>query len=108
MPVRSAPPTPCKRSCGNAQPSGSISSPAESPRSLARIARIRYDARLMLLRVGQSPSALAIARYGKHLDLLEVRLDNGVPRRRTLEAMKSESPADLVFAVLAPKRLTSL
>jgi len=42
------------------------------------------------------------------LDLLEVRLDNGVPRRRTLEAMKSESPADLVFAVLVPKRLTSL
>jgi uncharacterized protein YecE (DUF72 family) len=62
----------------------------------------------MLLRVGQSPSALAIARYGKHLDLLEVRLDNGAPRRRTLEAMKSESPADLVFAVLVPKRLTSL
>jgi uncharacterized protein YecE (DUF72 family) len=62
----------------------------------------------MLLRVGQSPSALAIARYGKHLDLLEVRLDNGAPRRRTLEAMKSESPADLVFAVLVPKRLAAL
>ena len=62
----------------------------------------------MLLRVGQSPSALAIARYGKHLDLLEVRLDNGAPRKRTLEAMKSESPADLVFAVLVPKRFTAL
>jgi len=62
----------------------------------------------MLLRVGHSPSALALARYGKHLDLLEVRLDNGAPRRRTLEAMKSESPADLVFAVLVPKRLGSL
>jgi uncharacterized protein YecE (DUF72 family) len=62
----------------------------------------------MQLRVGQSPSALAIARYGKHLNLLEVRLDNGAPRRRTLEAMKSESPADLVFAVVVPKRLTSL
>jgi hypothetical protein len=62
----------------------------------------------MLLRVGHSPSALALARYGKHLDLLEVRLDNGAPRRRTLEAMKSEAPADLVFAVLVPKRLGSL
>src|SRR5689334_1230265 len=62
----------------------------------------------MLLRVGQSPSALAIARYGKHLNLLEVRLDNGVPRRRTLDTMKSESPADLVFAVLVPKRLCAL
>lgn len=62
----------------------------------------------MILRLGQSPSALSIAKYGKHLDLLEVRLDNGAPRRRTLEAMKSESPAHLVFAVLAPKQLTSL
>jgi hypothetical protein len=51
---------------------------------------------------------MAIARYGKHLNLLEVRLDNGAPRRRTLEAMKSESPADLVFAVLVPKLLGSL
>lgn len=59
----------------------------------------------MLLRVGQSPSALAIARYGKHLDLLEVRLDNGTPRRRTLEAMKSEAAPDMVFAVLVPKKL---
>lgn len=62
----------------------------------------------MLLRIGQNPSKLAIARYGKQLDLLEVRLDNGAPRRRTLEAMKSESPADLVFAVVAPKKLTAL
>jgi uncharacterized protein YecE (DUF72 family) len=51
---------------------------------------------------------MAIARYGKHLDLLEVRLDNGAPRKRTLEAMKSESPADLVFAVVTPKRVASL
>jgi uncharacterized protein YecE (DUF72 family) len=51
---------------------------------------------------------MAIARYGKHLNLLEVRLDNGAPRRRTLEAMKSESPADLVFSVLVPKLLCSL
>ncbi|HEY6080118.1 MAG TPA: hypothetical protein VIW29_14995 [Polyangiaceae bacterium] len=62
----------------------------------------------MMLRVGQSPSALAIARYGKHLDLLEVRLDNGAPRKRTLEAMKSESPAGLVFAVVTPKKVASL
>ncbi len=62
----------------------------------------------MLLRVGQSPSALAIARYGKHLDLLEVRLDNGAPRRRTIEAMKSESPADMTFAVVVPKKLSTL
>jgi uncharacterized protein YecE (DUF72 family) len=62
----------------------------------------------MILRVGQSPSALSIARYGKHLDLLEVRLDNGVPRRRTLESMKSESPPNLVFAVLLPKLVSSL
>lgn len=62
----------------------------------------------MLLRVGQSPSALAIARYGKHLDLLEVRLDNGAPRRRTLESMKSESPAELVFSVVVPKRVAAL
>jgi uncharacterized protein YecE (DUF72 family) len=62
----------------------------------------------MLLRVGQSPSALSIARYGKHLDLLEVRLDNGAPRRRTLETMKSEAPPHLVFAVLVPKQVTAL
>jgi uncharacterized protein YecE (DUF72 family) len=62
----------------------------------------------MILRVGQSPSALSIARYGKHLDLLEVRLDNGAPRRRTLETMKSEAPPNLVFAVLVPKQVTSL
>jgi uncharacterized protein YecE (DUF72 family) len=62
----------------------------------------------MILRVGQSPSALSIAKYGKHLDLLEVRLDNGAPRKRTLEAMKSESPAHLVFAVLLPKQLAAL
>jgi hypothetical protein len=62
----------------------------------------------MMLRVGQSPSALAIARYGKHLDLLEVRLDNGAPRKRTLEAMKSESPPDLVFAVVTPKKVAAL
>jgi len=37
-----------------------------------------------------------------------VRLDNGAPRRRTLDAMKSESPAHLVFAVLLPKQLASL
>jgi uncharacterized protein YecE (DUF72 family) len=67
-----------------------------------------YDARPMLLRIGQSPSALPIARYGKQLDLLEVRLDNGAPRKRTLEAMKSESPAHLVFAVVLPKLLTAL
>lgn len=62
----------------------------------------------MILRVGQSPSALSIAKYGKHLDLLEVRLDNGVPRRRTLESMKSESPPNFVFAVLLPKQISSL
>ena len=62
----------------------------------------------MLLRVGQSPSALSIARYGKHLDLLEVRLDNGAPRRRTLETMKSEAPPHLVFAVLVPKQVCTL
>jgi uncharacterized protein YecE (DUF72 family) len=62
----------------------------------------------MILRVGQSPSALSIARYGKSLDLLEVRLDNGAPRRRTLETMKSEAPAHLVFAVLVPKALGNL
>ena len=62
----------------------------------------------MLLRVGQSPSKLSIARYGKHLDLLEVRLDNGAPRRRTLETMKSEAPPNLAFAVLVPKQLCAL
>jgi uncharacterized protein YecE (DUF72 family) len=62
----------------------------------------------MILRVGQSPSAMAIARYGKHLDLLEVRLDNGAPRKRTLETMKSESPPQMVFAVVVPKTLAAL
>jgi uncharacterized protein YecE (DUF72 family) len=62
----------------------------------------------MILRVGQSPSALAIARYGKHLDLLEVRLDNGAPRKRTLETMKGDAPAQLVFAVVVPKVLSAL
>lgn len=62
----------------------------------------------MILRVGQSPSKLSIARYGKHLDLLEVRLDNGAPRKRTLETMKSEAPARLAFAVLLPKHLGAL
>ncbi len=62
----------------------------------------------MILRVGQSPSKIAIARYGKHLDLLEVRLDNGAPRKRTLETMKSEAPAHLVFAVMVPKALSTL
>jgi uncharacterized protein YecE (DUF72 family) len=62
----------------------------------------------MIVRVGQSPSALAIARYGKHLDLLEVRLDNGAPRKRTLETMKSEAPAQLVFAVVVPKAISAL
>jgi hypothetical protein len=62
----------------------------------------------MILRVGQSPSKLSIARYGKHLDLLEVRLDNGAPRRRTLETMKSEAPPHLAFAVLVPKSLSAL
>jgi uncharacterized protein YecE (DUF72 family) len=62
----------------------------------------------MILRVGQSPSKLSIARYGKHLDLLEVRLDNGAPRKRTLETMKSEAPPHLAFAVLVPKPLSSL
>jgi uncharacterized protein YecE (DUF72 family) len=51
---------------------------------------------------------MAIARYGKHLDLLEVRLDNGAPRKRTLETMKSESPAQMVFAVVVPKALATL
>lgn len=62
----------------------------------------------MILRVGQSPSQLAIARYGKHLDLLEVRLDNGAPRRRTVETMKSEAPPTLAFAVVVPKTVSSL
>lgn len=62
----------------------------------------------MILRVGQSPSALAIARYGKHLDLLEVRLDNGAPRKRTLETMKSEATPQMVFAVVVPKALSAL
>jgi uncharacterized protein YecE (DUF72 family) len=62
----------------------------------------------MLLRVGQSPSAIAIARYGKHLDLLEVKLDNGAPRKRTIETMKSESPPHLVFAVVVPKPVAAL
>src|SRR3954468_5831966 len=62
----------------------------------------------MILRVGQSPSKLSIARYGKHLDLLEVRLDNGAPRKRTLETMKSDAPARLAFAVLLPKHLGAL
>jgi uncharacterized protein YecE (DUF72 family) len=62
----------------------------------------------MILRVGQSPSQLAIARYAKHLDLLEVRLDNGAPRRRTLETMKSEATPTLVFAVVVPKPIASL
>jgi uncharacterized protein YecE (DUF72 family) len=51
---------------------------------------------------------MAIARYGKHLDLLEVRLDNGAPRKRTIETMKSESPPNLVFAVVVPKTVSSL
>jgi uncharacterized protein YecE (DUF72 family) len=51
---------------------------------------------------------MAIARYGKHLDLLEVRLDNGAPRKRTLETMKSEAPEQLAFAVLVPKALATL
>ena len=62
----------------------------------------------MILRVGQSPSKLSIARYGKHLHLLEVRLDNGAPRKRTLETMKSEAPARLAFAVLLPKHCGAL
>lgn len=62
----------------------------------------------MILRLGQSPSKLAIARYAKHLDLLEVRLDNGAPRRRTLETMKSEASPRLVFAVVVPKAVSSL
>jgi uncharacterized protein YecE (DUF72 family) len=37
-----------------------------------------------------------------------VRLDNGAPRRRTLETMKSEAPPHLAFAVLVPKPLSSL
>lgn len=51
---------------------------------------------------------MAIARYGKHLDLLEVKLDNGAPRRRTIETMKSESPPHLVFAVVLPKVVAAL
>lgn len=51
---------------------------------------------------------MAIARYGKHLDLLEVRLDNGAPRKRTIETMKSESPPHLVFAVVVPKTVSAL
>lgn len=51
---------------------------------------------------------MAIARYGKHLDLLEVRLDNGAPRKRTIETMKSEAPPNLVFAVIVPKTVSSL
>ncbi len=51
---------------------------------------------------------MAIARYGKNLDLLEVRLDNGAPRKRTIETMKSEAPPHLVFAVLVPKALAAL
>ena len=62
----------------------------------------------MILRVGQSPSKLGIARYGQKLDLLEIRLDNGVPRKRTLESMKSEAPPTLVFAVLVPKKVALL
>ncbi len=62
----------------------------------------------MILRVGQSPSQLAVARYAKHLDLLEVRLDNGAPRRRTIETMKSEAPPTLAFAVLVPKTVSAL
>jgi uncharacterized protein YecE (DUF72 family) len=62
----------------------------------------------MILRVGQSPSSLAIARYTKHFDLLEVRLDNGAPRRRTLETMKSEASPQLAFAVLVPKQIATL
>ena len=64
--------------------------------------------RFMILRVGQSPSKLSIARYGKHWNLLEVRLDNGAPRKRTLETMKSEAPERLAFAVLVPKAVASL
>lgn len=77
-------------------------------RLLAQWPGIRYDARPMLLRVGQSPSAIAVARYGKHLDLLEVKLDNGAPRKRTLETMKGEAPPHLVFAVVVPKAVSSL
>jgi len=62
----------------------------------------------MILRVGQSPSNLAIARYAKHFDLLEVRLDNGAPRRRTLETMKAEASPQLAFAVLVPKQIATL
>ncbi len=67
-----------------------------------------YDARPMLIRVGQNPSAISVARYGKQLDLLEVRLDTGVPRKRTLEAMKSEAPPALVFSVVVPKLVSAL
>jgi uncharacterized protein YecE (DUF72 family) len=51
---------------------------------------------------------MAVARYGKHFDLLEVRLDNGAPRKRTLETMKSESHERMAFAVVVPKLLASL
>jgi uncharacterized protein YecE (DUF72 family) len=51
---------------------------------------------------------MAIARYGKQLDLLEVRLDNGAPRKRTIETMKSEAPPHLVFAVVVPKAVAAL
>ena len=51
---------------------------------------------------------MAIARYGNHQDLLEVRLDNGAPRKRTIETMKSEAPPNLVFAVIVPKTVSSL
>jgi len=67
-----------------------------------------YDARPMLIRVGQNPSTISVSRYGKHLDLLEVRLDGGAPRKRTMETMKSEAPPQLVFAVVVPKLVTAL
>lgn len=51
---------------------------------------------------------MAIARYAKHLDLLEVRLDNGAPRKRTLETMRSESPEHMAFAVVVPKLIAAL
>lgn len=62
----------------------------------------------MILRVGQSPSQLAMSRYAKHLNLLEVRLDNGAPRRRTIESMKGEAPPHFVFAVVVPKAISAL
>jgi hypothetical protein len=67
-----------------------------------------YDPRPMLIRVGQNPSALSVAKYAKHFDLLEVKLDTGVPRKRTLESMKSEAPPALVFAVVVPKLVSAL